>query len=78
MNEQNQLPHTLTWLDSPAFVRGCMTVPAPLTIFLKSLASPFSLPINVFSRIMNLIEPAKAMRESVSSNWRVTFFWGAV
>lgn len=35
-----------------------------------------SLPINLFVTILRMIVPAKAMRESVSSNWRVFLFGG--
>lgn len=35
-----------------------------------------SLPFNRFGGIVRVIEPAKAMRANVSSNWRVFCFWG--
>jgi hypothetical protein len=38
--------------------------------------SQSSLPFNRIGGIVRVIEPAKAMRANVSSNWRVFRFWG--
>lgn len=34
------------------------------------------LPFNLFMGILETIEPAKAMRANVPSNWRVFYLWG--
>lgn len=43
----------------------------PDALFAQSL-----LPFNQIGGIVTIIEPAKAMRANVSSNWRVFRFWG--
>lgn len=65
------LNHSKNWIISCYF--GNMTPPKRLP---QKDFELFSLPINLFMFILIVIVPAKAMRASVSSNWRVFHFRG--
>lgn len=51
-------------------------VAASRFIMSDAFFSQSSLPFNIIGGMVGAIEPAKAMRANVSSNWRVFRLWG--